>query len=362
MVEKNKEPVERGLFNPFLNENSLDSLVGQTQELVGGSLTGLPSLESIMEDPSQPLLTKQLLSDPLLRPKGVVGVEGRFFFLTSVMEVDKDREQVVMFVKMDDGQLFPRILYKSKSGGDWRTSPGERQFGNYSKGKGIEAYHYTQTTKLDAKILDYLEQEGPAKSQYEGDILFKYFGWKSPENQAVDTFDQSFTRFDDAGSLEAFQEKEAGYSFSGAREYFQNLEYPTDFVPDFTKDPIGVQTFNHSLLGAITIEIFEGLLQDQEVEWSMAYDKEGRVWIDRIAPKEGMINSYGCGSCVIDSGILTSKPLEHRQSAKDFTDDEAVDYYDHSKMKDITPLLDNLKPIQDFREARGISRKIKALF
>ena len=61
------------------------------------------------------------------------------------------RATAVLYTNVD-GKIMPRIFYKSRSDGGWRSGPGT--IGEkISKGLG---FHYTQETKPVDEIIDYL--------------------------------------------------------------------------------------------------------------------------------------------------------------------------------------------------------------
>jgi len=140
----------------------------------------------------------------------------------------------------------------------------------------------------------------------------------------------------------------------------ENLTYPEGFVPNFAGEPAKTWTEEHSLLGPITCRQYTGAYLVEKgtglkrpVQWTVAEDGNGRVWIESISFTDSKINSYGVADEFINSGILTSKPLEyHRQMQK-----IAIPGYYNSfndTYSDVTPALSLLKPIKDYRKARGL--------
>ena len=112
-----------------------------------------------------------------------------------------------------------------------------------------------------------------------------------------------------------------------------------------------------------------GVLDGRAVEWHMAHGPKGRVWIDRISYQDSEISNYGINSEILDSGILTNKPLEYDSQAWMLKDLEvegatpALREFEHSKntgldkYADITGFLDQLAPISSYRKAKGIRRQ-----
>jgi len=95
-----------------------------------------------------------------------------------------------------------------------------------------------------------------------------------------------------------------------------------------------------------------GPQRTREVIWTMAEDGTGRVWIQSIRFADAKPNSYGVYNEVIDSGILTSKPLEYSDQSYGVPETHRRPF--NKIYEDITPLLDILQPIKKYREARGI--------
>lgn len=140
---------------------------------------------------------------------------------------------------------------------------------------------------------------------------------------------------------------------------FKNFDFSSpvvkQFIPDFSRTPYKSGHFKHTLLGDVNTASYIAKLHDKRIEWVMAYDHQGRVWIDRISFLGIPINSYGISPLVIDSGALTNKPIEYQEYASALKPGEYLAF--DEEYSDITPLLDNLLPIQLFRRARGIARK-----
>lgn len=268
---------------------------------------------------------------------------------------------------------MPRLVYRSLSDGSWRVTPGTDHW-NFSKGIGI---HYTQETKLDPLITEALEIRPVSKrltGKEEKELLdsFNLFGLaifqlSNPE-KGIYTFSEEAQRFDDGGILEGFQRCPPGTCFTSMQ--WKNVSELIDslnregrenslirqFMPVFEKGPVHQYSLSHSLLsekdpsGAlrkdVRVEVFEGQLKDRTVEWHFAKDREGRVWIDRIRLQEVPLTSYGTDKEIIDSGILTNKPLEYRAQVQSLKPEAYRDF--DSVYRDITPLLRKLLPIEEY--------------
>jgi hypothetical protein len=327
------------------------------------------------DSPNQPELTKTLLTIPELRPTEMLEIDERKFFAGNILK-PKYRNQAIMFVETDFGQLVPRAFYKSISSGCWRSCPKMEYDGKYSKGLG---YHYTQETKPHDRIVDYLEIASNEKrviDDYPTDIIKKYFNYHQSRAAAeCYTYHKEITLYDDKGVLEEFKQYRPSAYWGGSMKYrrnpntkidlsadFQKLDFShpklKDFLPDFNQDPIKTNKLEHPLLGSINTQTYEARLNSRPIEWIMTYDKDGRIWIDRITFLDLKVNSYGVSPEVIDSGCLTNKPLEYfsQINVLKFGKEYAILDSNPENYADITPLLDNLLPIQLFRKAKGIAK------
>lgn len=333
---------------------------------------------NLTRDANQFPLTRSLLSYDEFKPTGVVTVSGVDFYVGSVLKTN-DRDQAVMYVRGQGGYFYPRAFYKSQSDGGWRSCPYVTDY-LYSKGRSI---HYTQETKPHQSLLQYLEDSDQSGHKvnllskwrvFLGKIkrqevvtdplryFFQYHQKRDPRPQWY-TYDQEVRKYDDHDVLAEFQKYAPGFydkSFLGTdfAEVFKNFDFSRDglsgFVPDFKLPPFHRMNMTHTLLGQITLESYAASLNGQPIQWVMAFDKSGRVWIDRITFRGVGVNSYGVSPEVIDSGALTNKPVEY-QSLVDALN-PGIDYKKfNGRYVDITPLLDNLLPIKQFRVARNIS-------
>ncbi len=323
--------------------------------------------ETIAKDPSQPALTRKLLSDERLRPKEELDINGQKFYMGEILQTPH-YQQSVMYVEKN-GQMMPRVLYKSNSDGGWRSCPG--YMGVYSKGRGI---HYTQETKPHRSIVEYFDRKKESSVNYERDLIKEEFPvFTESGKNPVNTYRNEVTKYNDNDALSGPKKFMPGVSFDKDRTFSKKggvdgfiksvNKLPEGFTPNFNSRPKRTVKIDHTLLTPrtgekITIETYEGELNGRKVDWNMAHDADGRVWIDSIHFTDGKINSYGVQSEVINTGGLTNKPLEYYEQSGAL-DSEYAQSFDDS-YSDITPLLDKMAPIQQFRQSRGISRKTAA--
>ena len=330
--------------------------------------------EKLKADRSQPQITRDILKDPnkLFKPEAVIKIQGQSFYMGPVINDGSGRLKSIMFVEKN-GAMLPRFLYKSKSDGGWRSCP-YTESGHYSKGAGI---HYTQETKPLEDIIRHLEaaDSQPTVVFNDDSLVEAYFSYDKLSKQKTEeliTYDSEIKKYDDIGFLESVQgDKDTfrnasryapGHIFTRrtSSEELRNLKYPKDFIPNFSDTPKKTYQYKHTLLSKqssdnkvqnpITIEVYEGTLNNRDVDWAIAYDTEGRVWVESIRFSESKTNSYGVASEVIDSGIITNKPLEYTEQSFALNNSQMSRYDDD--YNDITPMLENLKPIQEFRQAK----------
>ncbi len=322
---------------------------------------------NIPKDNNQNPFTRAIVVGEAFKPLKKIEVDGKGFYLSQVLVNGRYKYAIMYSQDPSTGNFLPRVLYKSNSDGVWRSTPGYDPLKQiYSKGEG---YHYTQETKLNYEIAKFLDGDNLPSSNIGSDLIREKFNLVNLEMQGVNTFKNESIRYNDLGQLKDIQKFKAGVRYLLDKpnivvNSLNKIRYPEGFVPDFNKGPTKTEIGHHTLLGDITYEFYEGKLSQRSTEWIVAYDKEGRVWIDSIHFKDGEINSYGTPTEVIDSGALTNKPLDYHRITSP-NEDEAVRLvamrdelmaagyikgFDN-KYNDITPLLANLKPIQDFKAA-----------
>jgi len=306
------------------------------------------------KDSKQPQLTRKLLNQPELIPKKKIIIEGiTYYFLTDILKTGNGTgySQVIMYSIDQDKRIIPRSLYKSNSDGGWRSTP-YFAAGIYSKDHGVV---YTQETKVHDQlnnILNEMEMNGSSIVVNE-DIIKANFDIQTVLENGLNTFTSEVKIYDDAGVLAEFQKYPPGHyddeSNVPSVEDIRKLTYPDGFIPDFTQDPFLVENVNHTLLGPTILRKYMGQLNNRPVVWVMATDSANRIWIDRIYFADSKLTSYGVYDEVINSGILTNKPLEYASQA--YYLDQNYKKSFNGKYVDITPILANLLPIEQYRNA-----------
>lgn len=324
-------------------------------------------IKTAATDPKQLELTRTLLSKDALKPINLLTIGKRKFFVAASGAVGGT---LVMFYEDPiTKKLMPRTVIESLSGRSWRSTPGMK--GGYSKGTGI---HYTQEAKPHKNIIRYIDSSvtNGNIADYGDNIIEDYFQLAMEKGRLASfqpewyTFDKEIGKYNDNGVLKQFQQYRPGHlrkaevgDNANLSEKFRNFDFSSPelkaFLPNFENPPVEVDTLKHTYLGEITLETYTASLNGRPVEWVMAYDKEGRVWIERIAFLDIEVNSYAVIPEVIDSGCLTNKPFEYEEQVSALKEgEESIDREDVG-YSDITPLLDNLLPIQQFRKARHIA-------
>lgn len=336
-------------------------------------------------------LPREILSSPLLRPVHHLSVGGHDFYLSRVIEairqrpdrtIERRRYVLTLVPVTVEGHtvLKRRFFYVSGSdAGGWRASPFMLGDGHIVKGVGR---HYTQETQPVweiAEALTRLEQRGPAPHEMQLGELMRYISTDSnvlgPEGMRTMTAGfQEEVAFPQAMGISNLRAMRPGKVFAlpqgwgwGSSHDIQNtlrqirsLTWPDGFIPDFNGSPTRAMAQPSSLLGPIVFREFRGASaldrntgRHRPLVWIMGEDAEGRAWVRHIHYGDSEVNSYGVYADVLESGILTSKPLEYFEQAgllpeplrRPFGDGEYVD---------ISPALTLLEPISRYREARGL--------
>lgn len=328
-------------------------------------------------------------------PTKGIALENRVFYFSTIYRDSTARLYVVMYTRNQDGDTLARLFYKSRSDGPWRFSPYYRMpHHKLSKGTGV---HYTQETKVHEFILKYLERIQKLQRKIPKDnCLVELFSFSDTVGFAIleifrEEVKQAKLSENTLKQLMVLQSCMPGLCFGGEKvtgsQQIKDMreklfllpmevnlalqnKHLTGFVPDFSKMPLRKRVFRHIMLGYVEILVFKGVLEGRNIEWHMAYDKPGRVWIDRISYEDEKITSYGVPHEFINTGVLTNKPLEYysqawklfsifyepnKSGARDFEHRKNIGKGDY-KYVDITPFLDQLDPIKAFRAARKIYR------
>jgi hypothetical protein len=328
---------------------------------------------TIPDESSEMPLTKEIMELGDLVPEQKVRAGDREFYVSKVIDGRYDMAVLYTTVEVDGKpRVAPRLLYKSQSDGGWRATYGIEGSGRFVKeADGQDFNHYTQETKLHPDIVDALEQARTVPDPDNGKLKKIVELFKETSQAAAETnTSKSEIRYsrDPAvdGKLAPLRLVSAGYLSDqdlarvqrhGAgtfAEYYRSLdqvfaELP-GFVPDFTAAPRETRRREHTLLGEITVEDYDATINGQPLVWSMATDRQGRVWIDNIHFADSPTSSYGTYAKVFDGGLLTNKPLEYRSQLNGVRPGEWNGF--NNGYADITPLIGQLLPVRQYRQAK----------
>ncbi len=305
-----------------------------------------------------------------LPPVYGLNIDGQQFLLSQTATAE-GRDHCVGYVRLESGQVAPRLFYRSNSDGDWRVSPyydswkdqQGRDIGYYSKGDTME-YGYVRETRLvddlrvalDRKALTdrgllskdqlrwvtahFSEQALGATNSYKNEAYEVTMGWGAKDKGVFDFIPgQGF-------------ENQTGVS---AAEAMSKVDIPDMIKPDFSQSVIGVRVSEHPILGQVITEQIPAV--NGTLAWNFSRDSEGRVWVSGIVNKNRKKpNTYGTDDEVFIAGVLDNKPVEYRSQVNGLR--EGIDFRPTkvSSYVDITPLLDNLPVIQQYRQAREVQR------
>jgi hypothetical protein len=303
-----------------------------------------------------------------------VRVNGMTFFLSTMHVTPEGRYECLMFA-LHEGILYPRVAYKSNSGLAWRINlvPGAWDY--------IKGDHYVQGSKpcFDLEQTLYtMESLLPNRPPIERKLDFI-------EDEETITHQNEIARKPRVPrGLEDVARHRPTYCIRQA-ELDESMfdAMPEAFMPDFTQAPIRIahrEGYMRNPMNRryrydqIRLELYEQEYDGEKYHFWMAYDSEGRVWVERIDRASSHITSYGTRQEVFEWAVC-SKPFEYRSQSftlPHISEEEAGRMQDHEggfsqpvaikianepNYSDITPFLDQFNIIKKFRKDRGINRK-----
>ena len=327
--------------------------------------THAEAVESLVKGHELSAEAEQVLQNETLAPAEMVVIDGKQFAISKVIG-GSSREKAVLYTEDKDGKTVARFLYKSMSDGGWRVAAG---IDGRRYIKGAER-HYTQETKLHETILDALddaervtdvEQNAPASQ-----VIDRAFQIGLDEGHNRFSAEADFVKIKGKYSaLERLSAGDLGANRTTTEQAYQTLDDINraleigenrrgNIMPDFEGGPIQRTTREHTILGRVTFERFAAKINGRDAYWEFGDDGNGRVWIDKIAFAETGTTTYGTADEVIESGLLTSKPMEYAQQA------DAIRPEDRPAASgnyvDITPFLANLTPIRRYKAQKNVIR------
>jgi hypothetical protein len=128
----------------------------------------------------------------------------------------------------------------------------------------------------------------------------------------------------------------------------------TSFEPNFLIPPIKVYK-----KGDINIEEYDvNTPEGDNLVYAMAYDIQGRVYIDNIYDKNSKITPYGTYSNLINAGMLIWKPEDYQEQTAHISPDfkgEKGEYADeYTDISDIFSLIPIVKKYREHLKSRGV--------
>ncbi len=281
------------------------------------------------------------------------------------------------------------FVYKSNSDGGWRVSQGIEQYQKDGKTrirylKGPEnkfSSQYTQDTKLTPvfeEIVNKLQTQGDG-----GNSALIRSAVEVPDQDidaALDDFEDGVNTFNllqSDAALETISLLRAGNLITEhLRGVFNLPESATDaevesilleqvnvvnndllnsnIIPDLST-PVHISNDEHPQLGKVIREFFIKKIGKHEQQWVFAHDDSGRVWIDRIRYVDSKVTPYGTDAEMLDSGFLTSKPLDYSDQVT-AVPESLRNPFGSTGYTDISRFLDLFEPIIRYRKQRGVIR------
>lgn len=301
----------------------------------------------------------------------------RTILLGDTMQEQNGRLHTVMYTQTAEGKVVPRFLYKSRSEGEWRVAPviikskDDNQVEHMRYSKGEQLGSYVRETRLDDDLRLALmrretapkvvtaEQFSTLTDKFTAKALGKNHTYRS-EVRGKKLLGDGLSK-EQADALEetlyAYTPGEGFMPFNGktAAETFAAIDIPYFKMPDFADTIGGIVTSEHPLLGTVKTEKIRSV--DGRLQWHMSRDSAGRVWVSGITETQSTTpNSYGTDSTVIMADALDNKPLEYKSQIQGLVEGKDFKEIGSASYVDITPLLNSIKVIKDYRASRGITR------
>ncbi len=358
------------------------------------------NVEEVLRDPRTPAEVITALQEKEFQPIDVVEIEGYRIFMSPVIR-GGSRDTVIGYVFNNEGVAQLRLYYQSRSDGGWRlNAPDNHQ--SLSKGIVHQQYgyrHYSRECKPHEDLVGKLEQLAIHRSPYGYDKQQVCRGqYKNQHNLQQYMQETTEPYYSDGprlpvdfparyGTLNAGEKTVflgnkvmrgqiyAGEKYTFPIEDIHSIEYPSDFIPDFSRDPIRTYYQSHTIFSSedtegrlsrdVRIEVYESTIVVQEEEkdklyWHMATSPQGKVWVEKIVPESSKVNSYGTYNRVIDFGILDLKPVDYWDQVPSVPDRYKTNLKGwDGDYTDITPFLGELLPIKLYRQYRVDTKDVK---
>lgn len=346
---------------------------GKASVLDLGSANGTKLLErddfidvgaGFMNMPEYSALRKLFKQELALMPARDVRIDDYTFSVSNIIE--GTATDIAILYAIDAEQTWhTHLLYRSYSGGDWHVTSGLNA-SVFEKGGGR---HYTQETKLNPKLIDAIaaletdKHENKNIAQQVEDVFRK----SGIDAQTEFKREVAVVAVDDP-AIARIAEIRAGrlkHQYTTVDQLRQHMLYTNEtlradaareaprFMPDITENGMtACEEREHTLLGRCVYTKFRATINGREAFWEFGDNGKGTVWIDRIGFVDSSVTSYGTDSEVIDSGFLTSKPLEYESQINAIPVSLVRDT--DTKYKNIGLFLAQLEPIKQYNRFKQI--------
>ncbi|MDN5275965.1 MAG: hypothetical protein JWN33_614 [Candidatus Saccharibacteria bacterium] len=127
---------------------------------------------------------------------------------------------------------------------------------------------------------------------------------------------------------------------------------PSGFEPDFQEGPDRRYAIKHTLLGKSGVDVYPVTYRGKSIEWHVAHDQDGRVWLERLKFSTSDVTSYGTDADVILAGALNAKPLDYAECTEG-TIGRDYDNFDELYV-DLRKTFDRMPWVRRFRAATGV--------
>ena len=325
-------------------------------------------------------------NEVLVQEYNIDGLDFRFFNLID--------DNIGAIVKDEDGIMKTRAFRKSGSDHQFKSVRGMEEF-RYIKGwEGDPNNHYVQSGKLDPRVYEilsdlsekktlrnnfkvgtpslvsYIDKNGKSLSHKgwerfefsEKQHEFKDEEWNRIRQHLTKDFKdfmdiKQYGRTRDSSKKLSEEEyaKKFDYYFVKSEKKFSALER-SGMVPDFNRKP-DARYFKDN--GNIRIEEFIASSEKGDnICWSMATDRQNRVYIDDIFTPDVPVDSYGTPSEKTNMGMLIYKPEDYAAQNRGLPDKYVKERKaDGNAYEDISDMLKAMPPVQKYMQALRERRK-----
>jgi hypothetical protein len=309
-----------------------------------------------------------------LKPEFQVGADR--FRAEGHVNLGEGRKHGVVLTSLGlDGKERTFFVYDSHSEGGYRSSLGMEQTSkgdHFLKGNSSsQHYQYTQDNQLHPEFVTKISEalNGVALAEVDETSIVL-------DDAAITAAEQDFSDqmrtygLPDKYVNEVLAKLSMSYSMSsealpkifGVTTVVEGQQKLMDYVnelntvledsgntvmPDFKK-PTHTEIMQHPQLGPVTVEVFH----NNGLDWHMASDKQGRVWIDRIRFSGSDVTPYGTDAMMAYSGILTTKPLEYKRQVSGLHESMRKEF--NRNYSDISNFTALLRPVQSYKMQRAL--------